>query len=117
MYHDSMYNDTLFVGADSFLITISIFDTSKTKMTLSGLCSNGTTFYLTGLPGFQATVDTIVGDTATYNQGQIFCTSGDTLSGYITKDRVDSPAVLHFYLQVATDSTVITHNGSAVLKP
>ena len=113
MYHDSIYKDTLFLGADSFLITISK-DTSHTQMTLSGICGNSIS--LTALPGYQAYVDTNAGDTATPHQGWIFCRPVDTLSGYINRDRLDSPTVLHFYLQVASDTGITTHTGSAILK-
>ena len=85
-------------------------------MTLSGICGGGGGISLTALPGFQATVDTNAGDTATPNQGQIFCRPVDTLSGYINRDRLDSPTVLHFYFQVASDTGITTHLGSAILK-
>ena len=115
-YHDTIYKDTLLVGIDSFTINIAIANNSKTKMILTGFCGAG--IYLTGLPGYQATIDTIIGDTATFNQGQVFCSagSGDTVFGYITKDRLDSPAVLHFYVQVAADTGTTSHFGSAILK-
>jgi len=114
MYYDSMYNGSLYVGMDSFLINISIPSNSETAMTLTGMCS---AINFKGLPGYEATVDTSVGDSATATQGQIYCTQADTISGYITRDRVDSPAVLHFYLQVtlANDSAIINHYGSARL--
>jgi len=116
MYYDTMYNDTLFVGADSFIINITIPSNSETKMTLSGFCGGSGSISLTGLPGYEATVDTVVGDTSTFNQGQIMCSVGDTINGYILRDRVDSPAVLHFFLQVSFgDTTVINHYGSAKL--
>ena len=117
MYHDTMYNDTLFIGADSFIVNITIPGNSETAMTLSGLCgAGGATISLTGLPGYEATVDTTVGDTMTLSSGQLLCAQNDTISGYILRDRVDSPAVLHFYLQVVLgDSATISHYGSAVL--
>ena len=119
-FHDSIYNDTLFIGADSFTITISSaafsYPLAHTKMLLSGICGGGGGITLTALPGYQATVDTNAGDTATLHQGQIFCRPQDTLSGYINRDRLDSPTVLHIFFQVASDTNVTTHYGSAILK-
>jgi hypothetical protein len=112
MYYDSVYKDTLFLGADSFLINISSPDTSHTRIFLNGMC--GHTLLLTALPGYQATVDTVVGDTATANSGQLgFCRQQDTLSGIISRDRLDSPTVLHISFQVASDTGLTTHIGSA----
>ena len=113
MYYDSMYQDTLFLGADSFLISIAGTDTSHTRIFLNGFC--GHSILLTALPGYQATVDTLVGDTATSTSGQnYFCGATDTLNGVISRDRLDSPTVLHFSFSVTRDSSgITTHNGTA----
>ncbi len=113
MYYDSMYRDTLFLGADSFMISIVGTDTSHTRIFLNGFC--GRPIYLTAQPGYQATVDTIVGDTATATSGQnFFCGILDTLNGIISRDRLDSPTVLHFSFSVTTDTSgIVTHNGTA----
>ncbi len=117
MYHDSIYKDTLFLGADSFTITLAIYNSSHTKMTLSGICGSGNKIFLTALPGYQSTVDTMANDNDSMHMGQnYFCRIQDTVSGYINRDRLDSPTVLHFNLTVASDTGVTTHLGSAILK-
>lgn len=116
MLYDSMYRDTLFLGADSFMINISGTDTSHTRILLSGYCP-GYNISLTALPGYQATVDTVVGDTATATSGQIYPCGGatrDTLNGIISRDRLDSPTVLHISFSVTMDTSgIVTHNGTA----
>ena len=114
MYYDSVYRDTLFVGADSTMITISYpsaADPTHTKMDLTGIC--GLDIKLTALPGYQATVDTLIGDTTTSTQGQYYCGAHDTLNGIISRSRIDSPTVLHMSFIVVTDSVSATHNGTA----
>ncbi len=115
MYYDSVYKDTLFLGADSFLVNIFATDTSHTRIFLQGFC--GRDMRLTALPGYQATVDTLVGDTTTTSAGQNnFCRLQDTLSGIISRDRLDSPTVLHINFQVASDTGLTVHVGTAKLK-
>ena len=113
MYYDSMYRDTLFLGADSFMISIVGTDTSHTRIFLNGFC--GHPISLTAQPGYQATVDTLVGDTATATSGQnYFCGILDTLNGIISRDRLDSPTVLHFSFSVTMDTSgIVTHTGTA----
>ena len=114
MYYDSVYKDTLFLGADSFVINIAYVnsDTTHTKILMNGMC--GHSLSLPALPGYQATVDTLVGDTTTTSAGQLnFCRLQDTLSGIISRDRLDSPTVLHISFQVASDTGLTTHAGSA----
>ena len=113
MMHDSMYRDTLFIGADSFLINVTISDTSHTKVFVSGFCNTGTLRF-TAAPTYVATVDTTVGDTTTLHQGQPFCVLTDTLSGTITKSILDSPTVLFISFQVASDTIITTHTGRAI---
>ena len=114
MYYDSMYRDTLFLGADSFMISIVGTDTSHTRIFLNGFCGR---ISLTAQPGYQATVDTVVGDTATATSGQIYSCGGatrDTLNGIISRDRLDSPTVLHFSFSVTMDTSgIVTHTGTA----
>jgi len=113
MYYDSVYRDTLFIGADSTIITLSPRDPDPThsKLNLAGIC--GLTIWLTALPGYQATVDTLVGDTTTMTQGQLYCGAHDTLNGIVSRSRLDSPTLLRMNFIVVTDSVLTTHNGTA----
>ncbi len=113
MFYDSVYRDTLFVGADSTIITLSSIDPDPThsKLNLTGIC--GLNIKLTALPGYQATVDTLIGDTSTITQGQHYCGVHDTLNGIISRSRLDSPTVLRMSFLVMTDSVIATHNGTA----
>ncbi|MFI5196572.1 MAG: hypothetical protein ACHQD8_05740 [Chitinophagales bacterium] len=109
-FRDSIYRDTLFIRADSFTLTMTAV--SHTKINVAGFCLNGNTITLTAGPTYIATVDTTEGDTTTINHGQMLCRIQDTVSGTISKDRVDS-TLLHITLQVASDTGMTTHYGNA----
>lgn len=112
--YDSVYkDDTLFIRADSFLMTINNSSTDPTKkMEVFGFCPSGNFLKLTASPSYEATVDTTVGDSLTVNLGQLFCRVQDTVTGMIFIDRIDS-ALLHIELQVFSDTGVTRHIGSA----
>jgi hypothetical protein len=115
IYHDSVWIEPkdIYVFADSFILTISAVPNSLVKILVSGFCKSGGTFSMTAGPTYVATVDSIVGDTTTLYQGQFLCRTLDTLSGTITKDKVDS-TLLHMSLQVVSDTGITMHYGSAV---
>lgn len=110
LFRDSIYQDTLFVGYDSFMLYITA--QSHTKISVSGFCTNGNQVRLTAGLTYVATVDTTEGDSTTINHGQMMCRIQDTVTGTFTKDRVDS-SLLHISLQVFSDTGVATHYGSA----
>ena len=110
LFRDSIYRDTLFIRYDSFILNMSA--QSHTKITVGGFCMNGNQIVLTAGPTYVATVDTTVGDSTTLNLGQIMCRTQDTVSGTISKDRIDS-TLLHITLQVVSDTGTTTHYGSA----
>lgn len=117
LFHDSVYSVTsgLFIGADSFYLTIHSL--SKTQISVFGICpSAADSVLLTAGPTFVATVDTMIGDSLT-TEGQSLCILADTINGTMTKDRIDSPAVIHVNFQVATDSGTFIHSGSAIIQP
>ena len=99
-----------FIGADS--LVLKIVRLSDSKIGVIGFCSSGAQLSLTAGPTYQATVDTTLGDSTTLNLGQLFCRTRDTVSGYITKDRVDSN-LLHVALQVVSDTGMTAIIGKA----
>lgn len=109
---DSVYVSTsgLFLKADSFMIRIVKINDSK--IAVVGFCNSGTQLFLTAGPTYVATMDTLAGDSTTINKGQIMCRIQDTISGTITKDRIDS-TLLHVFLTIVGDTgtTVITGNA------
>ncbi len=109
MFYDSVYQDTLFLLADSFLVTIS--RVSDTTMTVSGFCKNGGGIVMSADLSYNATVDTVVGDSSTF-RGQLLCRQLDTVAGFISKDKFDTTR-LHINFMVASDTGVATHYGSA----
>jgi hypothetical protein len=113
LFHDSMFlkSNFLFIGADSFILTIK--KVNNLKMSIFGLCANGDGFSLTATPIFTASVDTTVGDSLS-SYGQLLCSLHDTLTGSISQNRIDSTITIS--LQVASDTGVTTlHLGSAKL--
>jgi len=119
-YYDSVYisSSGLFISADSFYVSIVRASTAnKTSIAMTGnFCGgSGLTIAMTANVGFTAVVDTTIGDTLTLHQGQQFCHAYDTLTGTIDRDRIDS-TLLHFNLQVVSDTTTYSHIGHAVKK-
>jgi hypothetical protein len=111
-FRDSVFKtaDNLFLLADSFPINIT--RASDTVINVIGFCPSGAILKLTAGPTYIATVDTTVGDTSVLNWGQIFCRTQDTVTGTITRDRVDT-LLLHVVLQIASDTGMTTHIGEA----
>jgi hypothetical protein len=112
LFFDSVYLSPsgLFVGADSFIITITKL--SNSKIGVKGFCSSGSQLRLTAGPTYVATVDTTLGDTTSLNLGQALCRIQDTVSGTISRDRVDS-TLLHIALQVVSDTGISVFIGKA----
>jgi hypothetical protein len=111
LFYDSvsLLSSGLFIYADSLVLTIHAL--SKTKISIFGFCSNGDSILLTASAQYVASVDTL-GDTVTH-WGQPFCSTGDTVSGTVTKDRIND-SLIYFNFQVASDTGVVTtHIGSA----
>lgn len=111
-FKDSVYLNTtgLFIIADSLELTIGKLDTAKIVVT--GFCQSGKQLFLTAGPTYIATMDSLVGDSTTLYQGQLLCRTQDTISGTITKDRVDS-SLLHITFQVVSDTGITVHIGKA----
>ena len=109
---DSVYLSTsgLFLSADSFLI--NIIKLSDSTIGVTGFCKSGARLHMTAGPTYVATMDTTVGDTLSINRGQIMCRIQDTISGTISKDRVDS-SLLHIALQVVSDTGITVLLGKA----
>ncbi|MCW3123327.1 MAG: hypothetical protein JWQ38_2819 [Flavipsychrobacter sp.] len=109
---DSVYVSTsgLFLQADSFEITIVKY--SDAKIGVTGFCKSGLQLYLTAGPTYIASMDTLVSDRDTIHAGQMLCRELDTISGTITKDRVDS-TLLHINLQIVNDTGITALIGNA----
>jgi hypothetical protein len=117
VFHDSVFNDTLFLFMDSLVLRISAYN--HNKILVKGLCSDTTcvdTFTANLLK--VASVDTALLDTITLTVGQLLCPCilplppADTVSGTFTIDALDS-TLLHINLVVISDSGSNTHAGSA----
>jgi hypothetical protein len=115
-----VFQDSIYSAATGLFIytqrdTLYIFALSQTKMALHGLCTNGDTLRLTAGIGttYMASVDTLVGDSATVSRGQIMCRQVDTVSGTLTRDLTDT-SLFHVYLSVVTDTGIANHIGSAI---
>ena len=112
--HDSIFlSSGRYAFSDSFIITINPVTGSLLKIAVNGFCPSGNIISMTAGPTYIATVDSTIGDTTTLTRGQAFCRIKDTLSGTITKDKVDS-TLLHIALQVISDTGMTTHVGSAI---
>jgi len=109
---DSIYkDDTLFIRADSFLMTIQAL--SQTKLSMTGFCPSGSSLSMTAGISYIATIDTNVGDTTTRSIGQTFCRIQDTITGTLTRDLVDTTK-LRINFQVVSDTGVTSYLGHAM---
>jgi len=113
LLHDSVYLSPsgLFISADSFVIRVTKI--SNSKIGVIGFCKSGSQLLMTAGPTYVATGDTTEGDSTTIYHGQMLCRIQDTISGTISKDRVDS-TVLHIALQVVSDTGISLIQGRAV---
>lgn len=103
-----------FISCDTFLITIT--RQSSTKMSVSGFCGSGNSIIMTAGLLYNATVDTLIGDTTTTMKGQALCSLADTVNGTFTKDRLND-SFIYINLTVSSDTGVISsHIGTAKLK-
>ncbi len=95
------------------LVFASTEDTVLTHMAVHGLCSDSEPFYITANKHGFAYVDSLF----EFNAGQLFCSSGDTLTGFINFN-TDSAAItrgtLMFNLSVSSADGIIYHKGAAV---
>jgi len=115
VYHDSVFlppPSGIFIHSDSLVLYIRKL--SNTRISILGFCSNGDSLTLTASPLYVATIDTdktLIDSSVIW--GQPFCGIGDTVSGTVTKDRLND-SLMYFNFQVASDTGVVTtHIGSA----
>ena len=115
-YYDSVYSVSsgLLLFTDSF--TMTVHSISDTIISVFGFCGSAPdSIILAAGPTYIATVDTLIGDSIT-TEGQRLCRVQDTINGTITRDRLDSPYVLHVNLQVTSDTGATIHSGSAFFR-
>lgn len=111
-FYDTAYlsSSEFYVLADSFDIEISRI--SNSKITLSGICGSGSLMMTAG-EAYTATIDTtVVVDSFSVNQGQLFCRPVDTVVGTFTRDKVDS-SLIYVEFTVRSDTGVTVHTGRA----
>ncbi len=96
-------------------MTLSIHSISDTLISVFGFCGTTDSILLTAGPTYIATVDTLVGDSLT-TQGQLLCNIKDTINGTMTRDRIDSPYIIHVNLSVIADTGTTLYSGSAVFR-
>lgn len=104
------------VAADSFDINISrTADTNKAKVAITGFCGGGITLLFTASAAYVATSDSTIGDSTTAHIGQQFCHVYDTVTGTITRDRVND-SILYFDFKIYSDTTTYSLQGIAIKK-
>ena len=104
----------LFISADSFYINIfRTSTTDKSKIGVSGFCGAGFNLLLTADISYSANVDTTMTDTLLVHRGQTFCHPYDTITGTLTRDRIDSTLVLISFT-VYSDTATYIYSGRAI---
>jgi len=112
-----IFQDSIFLLNGTYVFTrldtLHLYALSQTKLAVLGFCPIGDTMHLTAGPTYIATVDTTLGDSTFVNRGQLLCRIQDTVSGTITKDRIDT-TLLHISLQVVSDTGITVHSGTGI---
>lgn len=103
-YRDSLFNSTgLLLSQDSFPLTFTQLD--STRLTITGFCP-GNTIHATATRFFKFTIDSVA------KNGQVLC-SNDTISGKGSKIDIYDTTQIKLIYEVATDSGIIYHAGTA----
>ena len=115
LFTDSIYSEVgLTDGNFLYALTDTLYFTalSQTKLAVTGFCgSKEDSFHLTAL-SFNATIDTLAGDSLTTFQGQVpFCRILDTVNGTLFYSRIDSQ--IHISFQIKSDTGLSSHVGKA----
>lgn len=111
-----VFTDSVYIASSGLFIatqaeTLYVTKQNKTNLTIAGLCSSTNVVNITAHSDFNATVDTLVGDSTTISRGQLLCRPSDTISGTFSYSRIDS--LLHISFQVSSDTGVTIHTGKA----
>jgi len=116
-FTDSIYSMDQIFDSTRILTTYSlqVIPVSKTALRIVGFCGNTDSLRLSAeRSSYRANVDSTIQVTdTTFDYGQFFCRSLDTVSGIITKDRNDSTKIM-FELKVVSDTGVNYHKGTAI---
>jgi hypothetical protein len=94
---------------------LQIIPVSKSAIRIIGFCGATDSLRLSAQRStYRADVDSTIQVTdTTFDYGQFFCRSLDTLSGSITKDRYDSTRLIIDF-KVVSDTGVNYHRGTAI---
>lgn len=109
-------NDTIYDDKDVYLAAltrdISLTKVSYNQVAVNGLCDFGSNLVVTAWAPYFAAVDTTVGDTLSESQGQLFCRTQDTVTGYFSRDKIDS-SLVYIELTVKSDTGRTIHRAFA----
>jgi hypothetical protein len=113
--HDTIYkaDEDLFLRADS--MDVQLVKLSNTKLSVIGMCPGGAIIRITAATRYGAWVDTTAGDSLSLHPGHIFCRQQDTVTGTLSRDRVDS-SLMYMDLTVWADTGATIHRARAVKK-
>lgn len=110
LLRDSIYNAEFALDTVNE-ITVSFVRLSQTELLLKGFCPSGDTLTLTADRYYRASVDsTLILPDSTFLDGQVFCRSLDTLSGFI-KSITDSNRI-QVNFTIVSDTGVNYHIGT-----
>jgi hypothetical protein len=117
LYKDSVYSSTnVFDSAASLIIyTLQLIPLDHSRFIIKGFClSNDSLKFTAERTSYRANADTTfkLNDTTSL-YGQPLCRIQDTLTGYLTKDRIDSTK-LYLELTVQSDTGINFHRGTAI---
>jgi hypothetical protein len=116
-FTDSIYSADQIFDSVRTLITypLQIIPVSKSAIRIIGFCGATDSLRLSAERStYRADVDSTIQVTdTTFDYGQLFCRSLDTVSGSITKDRYDSTRLIIDF-KVVSDTGVNYHRGTAI---
>lgn len=117
LFVDSVYNgDNIFDSARSTTTyTLTLMPYSHNHFGLIGFCGNEPLKFTAERSTYRANADsTIQISDTTFDYGQYFCRTQDTIAGFIFKDRNDSSSRLFIEFSVRSDTGLNFHRGTAI---
>ncbi len=118
LFTDSVYNDdnTLDSVKSLTTYTLEIVPLTTNQFLIKGFCTNGNGLQFTSTrSALHVSADSLIKDSDTsFNYGQFFCRTEDTLSGSITRSLNDSTyKEMYINLTVVSDTAINFHRGTA----
>ncbi len=111
-FEDTLYYSSEYIPMGTRTYTLELEAQGRSNMLLKGFCDDGKAFTMKAGRFFRATLDSLSLADSLMLGGQFFCSTQDTLSGYILY-RSEEPEGIRIQFRQGTDTNAIFHTGTA----